>query len=128
MTPAGRALLVGTGVALAVSLPAALVAQVAAGVLDDELPDALVVGLALVALAGGVAGGWVVGARRASWPAAVAAGALALVAVAALGVLRRVVAGESHGAGTVVGAAGLGALAGGAGWALARARAARTRS
>lgn len=127
MTAPARTLLVGAAAALAVSLPAALVAQIAATGTDDELPAPVIVGLAALVVAGGIVGGWVVRRRRATWPVAAGAGSAALVVVAALGVLRRVVAGEGHGAGVLLAAGVVGALAGGTGWALDRARAARTR-
>ena len=114
MSSPGRALLAGVGAALAVALPVTLVAQILTAVSDDDLPPVAVVVLALVVVASAGVGGSVVGS-------------LALAAIAVLGVVRRLAAGEEHGAATVLGAAVLGALAGGAGWALGRARAARTR-
>ena len=127
MSSPGRALLAGVGAALAVALPVTLVAQILTAVSDDDLPPVAVVVLALVVVASAGVGGSVVHRRRAGWPVGAGAGSLALAAIAVLGVVRRLAAGEEHGAATVLGAAVLGALAGGAGWALGRARAARTR-
>ncbi|MGV3760055.1 MAG: hypothetical protein ACO1PW_11045 [Actinomycetota bacterium] len=127
MTAPRRAALTGTGAALAVSLPVALVAQILAATRDDEVPAPVVIGLAAVVLAGALLGGWTVRRLQGGQVPAALAGALALGVVAALGVLRRIVAGEDHGAPTIVGAVALGAVAGVVGWALGPRSAARTR-
>lgn len=127
MSSPGGALLAGVGSALAVALPVTLVAQILRAVSDDDLPPVAVVGLAIAVVAGAGVGGWAVHRRQAGWPVGAGAGSLALAAIALLGVVRRVAAGEEHGAATVLGAAVVGALAGGVGWALGLARAARTR-
>lgn len=122
-----RAILAGAGAGLAVSLPAALIAQILAAVTDDDPPAAAVVGLAAAAVAGAILGGWTVRRLRGGPAGGLLAGATALGVVAALGVLRRVAAGDPHGSAAVLAAAVLGGLAGGLGWALGPDRAARTR-
>jgi hypothetical protein len=133
--PAGLVVL-GAGVALAVALPAALVAQVADALAegDDGAPAALTYPLAGLVLLGAAVGGRAVGRHvglgggRGRAPAlGGAAGLVAVTVVQVLGVARRLVADEDVAWGTipvvlVVGAA----LAAGAA-ALASRRAGRTR-
>lgn len=128
-----RALAVGTGAALAMSLPAALVAQILDAVLDGGLPAPLAGVLALVVLAGPVAGGTAT-ARRSGRPAPLRgalAGAAAIAVVALLGWLRRSVADDGAGEDVSVLVvpllANLGALLGAAAGRLGAARAGRTR-
>jgi hypothetical protein len=128
VTHRGRALLAGAGAALAVSLPAALAAQIGAATTDDDLPALLSLGLAAVALLGAILGGWVAARAGGGAPVALAVGALGLGAVALVGVLRRTAADEDPRATVIAAAAGLGAVLGAVGWALARRSAARTRS
>lgn len=92
-----RAVVVGAGVALAVSVPAALLAQALdeAGTVDDDSSWLLL--LFLVVLAGMVAGGYVAASRRPDAPltnGAVAAFA-AYALVQTIGAIRLTVSGES---------------------------------
>ena len=128
MTGGLRTVGIGLGTALAVSLPAALLAQVLDAVLDDDLPLLVTTPLAVVVLAGAVAGGWAVGRRsRGRRLLGALVGAVALGLVVGLGVLRERASGEEVRAVvvpvTMVGGAALGLLGSGLG---AR-RAARTR-
>ena len=93
---------VGAGAGLAVALPAALVAQVADAVADEDLSPAVTVPLVLLVLAGAAVAGSVTG-DRASARAALgrgpvllggAAGLVVIGVVQALGVARRLVADE----------------------------------
>jgi len=124
----GRALLAGSGAALAVSLPAALVAQIVVTTSDDDVPALLAIGLAAVALVGAAVGGWVAGRLGSGAPVSLLAGAVGLGTVALVGALRRSMADEDPGALAVLAAIVVGAGLGAAGWALARRSAARTRS
>ena len=119
----------GFGVALAIGLPAALVAQLLDELVDGELTSAVTVPLALLVLAGPVVGGWVVGRQRAprALLLAAGAGALALALVSGLGVLRREVADKDPAPGLLPGAVVAGAALGAAGSALGSRSAARTR-
>lgn len=96
MGPGPRAVLIGAGVALALSLPVALVAQVVDALHDgDDTPTAVLL-LAPVVLAGALLGGLAVGRRgltRPQLPGA-AAGALAIAVVQGIGVARRLIAEE----------------------------------
>jgi hypothetical protein len=95
MTQQVRLVGLGVGAALAVALPAALIAQVLDALSDDGLPGALTAVLAVFVLLGRAAGGWVVSTRPAR-PSLLIAAVVGLVAVAlveALGVARRSVAG-----------------------------------
>jgi putative membrane protein (TIGR04086 family) len=85
----------GAGVALAVAMPAALVAQVIDAVTDDD-PGLLAYPLSLVVLAGVALGGRYVAQRTADGPIAhgALAGLLAIGLVQALGVLRRSAGGD----------------------------------
>jgi hypothetical protein len=85
----------GVGLALAVAVPAALLAQVVDAVSDDD-PGLLTYPLALVVLAGMVVGGDFVGRRAAGAPARLGAitGLVAITVVQALGIARRAVAGD----------------------------------
>lgn len=123
----GRALVAGAGAASAVGLPAALAAQIGVATTDDDLPPLVALGLAAVALVGAVVGGWVAARAGGGAPVSLAAGASGLGTVALVGVLRRAAADDDPQAVVIAAAIGLGALLGGAGWALARRSAARTR-
>lgn len=118
----------GVGVALAVSLPATLVAQILDALDDDDLSNPVTVPLSLLVVVGPLAGGWVVGRRRPGRSVLVAAlaGATALAAVAALGAARRASAGDDLEAFVVPAMALWGAVLGAAGSALGG-RTARTR-
>jgi predicted permease len=85
----------GVGLALAVAVPAALLAQVVDAVSDDD-PGLLAYPLALVVLAGMAAGGDLVGRRASQAPARLGAitGLVAIAVVQALGIARRAVAGD----------------------------------
>jgi predicted permease len=85
----------GVGLALAVAVPAALLAQVVDAVSDDD-PGLLAYPLALVVLAGMAAGGDLVGRRASQAPARLGAitGLAAIAVVQALGIARRAVAGD----------------------------------
>ena len=86
----------GSGAALAVALPAAVLAQVidTASTTDDA--PAAVYALVMVVLGGIALGGWVAGRRRPDRPAQVGAlvGLAAIAVVQVLGVIRRIVAGD----------------------------------
>lgn len=123
-----RVVALGAGAALALALPATLLAQVLDALADDGDTPALVFALVPVVLAGMVFGGWVVGRR--GTPPVVGLGALAgLVAIAlvqTLGVVRRLVADEVVAWGGVPAFLALGAALGVAGAALGRRADART--
>jgi hypothetical protein len=87
---------IGTGVALAIALPATVVAQVLDAVRDDGLPAPVTVGLTLLVLAGPVVGSFVAGRQRVSrWGLrGIAIGAASLLLISAFGALRRAVADE----------------------------------
>lgn len=123
-----RVVALGAGAALALALPATLLAQVLDALADDGDTPALVFALVPVVLAGMVFGGWVVGRR--GTPPVVGLGALAgLVAIAlvqTLGVVRRLVADEAVAWGGVPAFLALGAALGVAGAALGRRADART--
>ncbi len=84
----------GVGLALAVAVPAALLAQVLDAVTDD--PGVLAYPLVLVVLAGMAVGGDLVGRRASHAPARLGAatGLIAIAVVQALGIARRAVAGD----------------------------------
>jgi hypothetical protein len=86
----------GAGVALAVSLPPTLAAQILDALSDDDLTNPVTVPLSLLVMLGPVAGGWVVGRRRPPryLLLGAAAGAAALAVVAVLGAARRASAGD----------------------------------
>jgi hypothetical protein len=92
-----RVIALGAGVALAIALPAALLAQVLEA-LRDEGDDAgvLTYGLAVVVLAAVGVGGCVVGRQRITHAAVLgaAAGLAAITVVLVLGIARRLVAGD----------------------------------
>src|SRR5690606_15302291 len=98
----GRLVVTGTGLALAIALPAALVAQVADTLADDDPPVLLAAVLVVLVYAGVAVGGWGVGdraardeaLRRARVPLGAASGLLAITVVQAIGVARRLVADE----------------------------------
>ena len=85
----------GVGLALAVAVPAALLAQVVDAGSDDD-PGLLAYPLALVVLVGMAAGGDLVGRRASQAPARLGAitGLVAIAVVQALGIARRAVAGD----------------------------------
>ena len=99
-----RVIALGSGAALALALPAALLAQVL-DALHDDGGDAgpIVYALAGVVLAGMIVGGAVVGRQHPARPAAsgALAGAVAIVVVLTLGVARRLAAGDDVAWGTV---------------------------
>ncbi len=111
----------GVGAALAIALPAALLAQIVDSAGGDGDPPVLVLALAPVVLASAWLGGWVVG--RTGIPRAVALGAVAGVVaigvVQALGVARRLVADEDVAWGAVPVLVGIGGLLAASGSALA---------
>lgn len=122
-------LLAGIGVALAVALPPALVAQVIDASGDGDLSGAITYPVVTLVLAGMCLGGLTAAARASDRKVLVAAAA-ALVATAlvqGLGIVRRSVAGEDVAWGTVpvVAMLSVGAAAGSA--ALVTRRAGRTR-
>jgi predicted permease len=94
--PRLRALAAGVGAALAIAVPATLLAQVLDATADDGLADVPLLLLSGVVIAGAALGGWVV-ARRAVPPVVplgAAAGLLAITVVQGLGVARRLAADE----------------------------------
>lgn len=106
MGPTGRAAALGTGAALAIALPAAFLAQVLDARRDGGTGDGPVLYvLAAVVLAGMAVGGLVVGRQRPPHPATTAAGAGlgAIAVVLALGVARRLAAGDDVAWGAVPG-------------------------
>ena len=119
----------GTGAALAVAVPAALLAQVVDAVADDDPSAALTYPLVAVVLAGAAVGGWVSGRRATAQPVALGAvaGVIALAVVQAIGVARRIAGDDDVAWSTVPVVLVVGALlaAGAAG--LAARRAGRTR-
>jgi hypothetical protein len=120
----------GVGAALAVSLPAALVAQILDALRDDDLPNTVTVPLSVVVLAGAVVGGAVVGRRGSNRHGLVAAlvGLVTLGVIVGLGTLRRSVAGEDVTPFAVPAAMALGAVLGWLGGTLGAWRAGRTRT
>lgn len=112
MSDRTRAVARGVGAALAVSLPAALLAQVVDALAGDGDPPVLVFALAPVVLAGAWIGGWVVGRGRTQPVIALgaAAGLIAIGVVQALGIARRLVADEDVAWGAVPLLVGAGAL------------------
>jgi putative membrane protein (TIGR04086 family) len=120
----------GSGAALAVALPAALLAQVLEAVRDDgEGPNGLSYAMAVVVLAGMAVGGWVVGTRAPQAPvllgAAVGLGAIAVIL--ALGIARRSMSGEDVAWRTVPVTASLAIALAATGSVLGARQAARTR-
>lgn len=91
-----RLVALGTGVALAMALPAALLAQVLEALRDNGDGTVVTYVLAVVVLAAMALGGTAVGRHRPERPAVLgtAVGLLAIAAVLAIGIARRVVAGE----------------------------------
>jgi hypothetical protein len=110
------------GLALAVSAPAALLAQVIDAVADGAGP--VVYPLAILVLAGAAVGG--VAARRA--PLGALVGLVDVAVVALFGVARRTAAGDGVPWGSAVVLALFGAAIGAVAGALAQARTARTRA
>lgn len=130
LRPAGRAVALGVGTALAIGLPAALVAQILDSWRDDDAGTGpLTYVLSTVVLAGVALGGLVVGRQRAGRPARLgaAAGVLAITVVLALGISRRAVADEGVAWETVPATALVAAALGAAGSALGARTAGRTR-
>lgn len=86
----------GAGAALAVAMPATLLAQILDATADDGIGDAPLLALSAIVLVGAGVGGWVVARRGVPplVPLAAAAGLAAMVVVQGLGVARRVVADE----------------------------------
>jgi hypothetical protein len=135
LSPRWRLVGVGTGWALAVALPAALLAQVADAATSGTGTSPLVYPCVVVVLAGMVVGGSMVGRALMAGPSGTdrpaATGALAGVAAIAviqlLGVLRAVAAGDHIVWGTIPVLLALGAGLGAGGAALGRRRPGRTR-
>ena len=130
LRPAGRAVALGVGTALAIGLPAALVAQILDSWRDDDAGTGrLTYVLSAVVLVGVALGGLVVGRQRAGRPARLgaAAGVLAITVVLALGISRRAVADEDVAWETVPATALVAAALGAAGGALGARTAGRTR-
>jgi hypothetical protein len=120
----------GSGAALAVALPAALLAQVLEAVRDDGGgPSGLSYAMAVVVLAGMAVGGWVVGTRAPQAPVLVgaAAGLGAIAVILALGIARRSISGEDVAWRTVPVTASLAIALAATGSVLAARQAARTR-
>lgn len=112
MGPGARLVTLGAGAALALAFPAALFAQVLEALRDDDAGvGPAVYALAGVVLVGMVVGGVVVGRRRPPRPALTGAlaGLVAIAVVLALGVARRLVAGDDVAWGTVPAPIGLAA-------------------
>ncbi|MGK2949736.1 MAG: TIGR04086 family membrane protein [Acidimicrobiales bacterium] len=129
MGPGLRAVLTGAGVALALSLPAALAAQVIDALHDGDDTPAAALLLVPVVLAGALLGGLAVGRRAIRRPhlAGAAAGALAIAVVQAIGVARRLIAEETVTWSAVPVTIAVGAALGALGAALTAQRAGRKR-
>jgi TRAP-type C4-dicarboxylate transport system permease small subunit len=125
-----RVIALGAGVALAVALPAALVAQVLEALRDaGDDAGALTYALAIIVLAAMGLGGCAVGRQRSRHPAVLgaAAGLAAIAVVLALGIGRRLVAGDDVAWGTVPATVLLGMALAAVGSALTARQAGRTR-
>jgi O-antigen/teichoic acid export membrane protein len=125
-----RAVAAGVGAALAIALPAALVAQILDARRDEDAgTNPLTYGLAALVLVGIAVGGGVTGRQRPNGPAAAGAavGAVAVVIVLVLGIARRLVAGDDVAWATVPGTVVVAAALGAAASALAARAAGRTR-
>jgi predicted permease len=125
---------IGAATALAVGLPAALLAQVLEALRDErDSAGALTYVLAGVVLAGMALGGWACGraapdaSTRRSAALGAAAGLLAVAVVLALGIVRRLVADDAVAWATVPATASLAAALAAGGGALGVRRAGRTR-
>jgi hypothetical protein len=121
---------VGSGAALAVALPAALLAQVLEAVRDGGGGlSGLSYAMAVVVLAGMAIGGWVVGTRAPQAPVLVgaAAGLGAIAVILALGIARRSISGEDVAWRTVPVTASLAIALAATGSVLGARQAARTR-
>lgn len=129
MGPGLRAVLTGAGVALALSLPAALAAQVIDALHDGDDTPAAALLLVPVVLAGALLGGLAVGRRAIRRPdlTGAAAGALAIAVVQAIGVARRLIAEETVTWSAVPVTIAVGAALGALGAALTAQRAGRKR-
>jgi TRAP-type C4-dicarboxylate transport system permease small subunit len=125
-----RVVALGAGVALAIALPAALLAQVLEALRDTgDDPGALTYALAVVVLVAVALGGCAVGRQR-SAPSALlgaVAGLAAITVVLALGIARRLVAGDDVAWGTVPATAVLAMSLAATGSALTARRTGRTR-
>jgi hypothetical protein len=120
----------GSGAALAVALPAALLAQVLEAVRDGGGGlSGLSYAMAVVVLAGMAIGGWVVGTRAPQAPVLVgaAAGLGAIAVILALGIARRSISGEDVAWRTVPVTASLAIALAATGSVLGARQAARTR-
>jgi len=126
-----RPVAAGVGAGAAISVPAALVAQVLEAVLDDGLPAAGAVVLAVLAASGALVGPVVAARAGAGRGTCLLAGAVLLTLVAGLGVGRRAAAGDALRAEVLPAAVAVGAALGAAGGAIGSTRrrrgAARTR-
>ena len=124
-----RVVMLGIGLALAVALPAALLAQVLDSMADKGDTPTAVLALVPVVLAGMVLGGWVVGQRAPTRPVSSGglAGLVAIAVVLALGAARRMVADEEVAWAGATGVVLVGALLGAGGAALGRRHPARPR-
>lgn len=102
-----RLVALGAGVALAVAVPATLLAQILDAVRPDGPGRPLTYALALVVLAAMALGGTAVGRHRPAAPAltGAAAGAIAIAVVLTVGIARRLVAGDPVAWATVPGSA-----------------------
>jgi hypothetical protein len=100
-----RSVAVGAAAALALALPATLVAQILDATADDGIGDVPLLALSALVMAGAAVGGWVVARRdvRPRAPLAAAAGLIAMSLVQGLGVARRLVADEDVDWGVVPG-------------------------
>ena len=125
-----RAVAAGVGAALAIALPAALVAQILDARRDEDAGTSpLLYVLAALVLVGVGMGGGVAGRQRPTRPAAAGAvvGAVAVAIVLVLGIARRLVAGDDVAWATVPGTLAVAAALGAAASALAARAAGRTR-
>jgi hypothetical protein len=117
----------GLGAALAIGLPAALLANIIAEL--GDLPQGVSSFLLLVVFTGTVVGGGVVGRSgpRMAGVQAALVGAVAIALIATFGYVRRTVSGEDVDPLVIPALAAFGALFGVIGGAVGHARAARTR-
>ena len=105
MGPRVRSVAVGAAVALALALPATLVAQILDATSDDGIGDVPLLLLSAVVLAGSAVGGSVVARRDVEprAPLAAATGLIAMTLVQVLGVARLIVSDEDVDWGVVPG-------------------------
>jgi hypothetical protein len=126
----GRAVGIGAGAALALAVPAALLAQVLDVLAEGDGPPGVVYLLVPVVLGAMVVGGWVAGRQSGGarpWAHGALAALAAVLVVLGVGVVRLVAAGESVPWGTVPATAATAALLGSAGGALGGRTPGRTR-